>query len=191
MPTSKDDQKDKLLALVREAVEQDKALREKYQIGDKFRFIRERLQALLLRVEESFISHQNESKQAMIEVLPDEVCVYVYLYNAQGILFPSWQKMLHPSVFYEYSVNRPIYSEKPQVESFIRSKSNKMQHGYVVFAVKKDEIIQEGADIGKDTIGNKLIKVKEGALRANKFLSFTHNNIEYVINAEGELVKKE
>ena len=50
-----DDQKDqeqKVLELVREAVKYDEELRAQYQIGDKFRFVRDRLQDLLTQLEQ-------------------------------------------------------------------------------------------------------------------------------------------
>src|SRR3990167_9684781 len=103
--------------------------------------------------------------------------VYVYLFNAHGLNFSSWQKMLSPSVFYEYSVNRPIYGEKAHVEAVIRNKTNKAQHGYLTIAVKKELISSESS---KDALGNPLIKVKEGGLKIERLICFFHHNHEYV-----------
>ena len=60
MPVNKED-KEKLLKLVKDAIKQDESLREQFQIGDKFRFIRDRLHALLTRVEENFVTAEEES----------------------------------------------------------------------------------------------------------------------------------
>ncbi|TAK74116.1 MAG: hypothetical protein EPO11_07410, partial [Gammaproteobacteria bacterium] len=147
------------------------------------------LHALLTLVEENFAVHYQESKAVTLQPTEDELLVYVYLYNAKGLTFPTWQKMVHPSVFYEYSVNRPIYRDKAHVESFIRSKANKAQHGYLTLIINKAEVIKDEAAL-QDTVGNPLIKVKDGSLRKEKFISFTHNGAEYVIDAEGELMKK-
>lgn len=192
MPMNKE-QRDKILQLVQDAVNQDKALREKYSIGDKFRFIRDRLSALLKSVEESIAQFEQETVKKIAELAEDEVLVYVYLFNAQGQVVASWRKMVSPGVMYEYSVNRPIYMDRAHVEAIIRSKQNKAQHGYITIAIKKQDILPPvpGSEPAKDFIGNPVYKVKEGALRFEKLRSFTHQEHDYVINPEGELVRKE
>jgi intracellular multiplication protein IcmQ len=186
------EQREKLLKVVSDAVRQDKELREKYQIGDKFRFIRDRLIALLSQVEESLSSLQKKAEKKSDELLADEMLIYVYLFNTQGLIFQTWQKMLNPSVFYEYSVNRPIYTEKAFVDSFIRSKASLVQHGYLTIAIKKQDIIKDATTEGvKDAIGNPIVKVKEGSLHVEKLVSFTHNGHEYVLNEVGAIVKKQ
>lgn len=184
------EQKEKLLQVMRDAVQQEKALRDKYQIGEKFRFLRDRLNALLSSVEESLSTIHKEVEKKSDVILEDETLVYVYLFNAQGLVFTTWQKMLNPSVFYEYSVNRPIYTDKSFVEAFIRTKPKKVQHGYLTIAVKKEFILSDPGSQPTDAIGNPLIKVKEGALQFNKMISFTQNEHEYVVNEDGEIVRK-
>lgn len=185
------DQKDKLLQIMRAALLQDQELREKHQMGEKFRFIRDRLNALAAQVEEHLTTLHQDKHPTADSILPDEVLVYVYLYNAQGVVMQTWQKMLTPAVFYEYSVNRPIYMEKAHVDAFIRRRSNPIQHGYLTIAVKKDHILTlPEAEQTKDALENPLFKVKEGTLHFERLISFTHADVDYVVNAEGELVKK-
>ena len=186
-----EEQREKLLKLMRAALQHDNELRDKYQVGEKFRFIRDRLQALQARVEESLIALQKQAEQAPEQMAEDEILVYVHLFNAQGLALQSWQKMLNPSVFYEYSVNRPIYAGQVAVEAFIRLKPNKFQHGYLIFAVKKVDILPAGDDQLKDNLGNLIIKVREGSLRVNRLISFMHNDNEYTLSANGELTKKD
>ena len=186
------DENEKLLKLIRDAIAHDKELREKYQIGEKFRFISDRLNALLARVEESVHALKKEDELQTDSMSEDEVVVYVYLYNAQGLVLQTWQKMLTPSVFYEYSVNRPIYAEKSFIEAIIRAKTNKNQHGYIAVIIpKKDLLIPAGeTELPKDSLGNPIVKVREGSLRFDKMISFSHNGLEYkVIN--NQLIKKE
>lgn len=183
MPTN--NQKEKLLDLMRELLLRDDALRQQFQMGEKFRFIRDRLAALAKTVEESVrtISVADQTQGAVLA--EDEVLVYIHLYNAQGLIFQTWQKMLNPAVFYEYSVNRPAYANKAHIDQFIRSKSNKAQHGYLTIAVKKTAVIS--MDLVKDALDQPLIKVKEGALRFDRLLSFTHNENDYQVSSEGEI----
>jgi hypothetical protein len=185
------EKKEKLLQLVRDAVDQDKTLREKFQVGDKFRFIRERLQALLGRVEESLSTIEAEAVEKNQTLSEDELLVYVYLYNAQGLVLQTWHKMLKPQVFYEYSVNRPIYQDKTHVEAFIRSKPNKVQHGFLTVIIKKADILIVNADTAKDALSNPLVKVRENSLKFEKLLHFTQGDLEYTVNETGELIKRQ
>lgn len=181
-----------LINIIRDAIKTDEALREKYQVENKFRFVRDRLHALLTNLETELQAHQSQTKTiAMRQAEADEVLVYVYLYNAQGTALQNWQSMLNPKFFYEYGFNRPIYSQKEHVDALVKSKSNKLQHAYLTVAVKKDHIISLDADTaGKDSLNNPLIKIKEGGLRFEKLICFTHNNIDYLLDPEQGLVKK-
>ncbi|OGT38574.1 MAG: hypothetical protein A3F11_04795 [Gammaproteobacteria bacterium RIFCSPHIGHO2_12_FULL_37_14] len=189
--TNDTDPQKKLLELVRTALKMDSDLREKYNIGNKFCFIRERLQNILTEVETKLTSLEQTHLQTTHEIMADDTLVYVHIYNAQGNVLKTWLKMLNPAVFYEYSVNRPIYSEKSHIEALIRSKPNKLQHGYLTIVVKTHDLIKiPELEISKDAIGNILIKVKEGCLHFDKLISLTHNEQDYQLNATGELVKK-
>lgn len=192
MPNENKEKKTKLLNLMQEALQHDQALREQLQMGDKFRFIRDRLSALMVRAEEHLKVNETEEEQVAAGAVQDEELVYVHLFNAQGMDLKTWQKMLSPSVFYEYSVNRPIYRDKSHIDAFIRSKPNKAQHGYLTVAVKKEKIITDvKGEPAKDPIGHPLIKVKEGSLEVKRLINFMHNEHEYVLNADGVMVKKE
>lgn len=186
MPNDDIDSKAKLLQLLRETVKQDNELREKFQIGTKFRFIHDRLQNLMAHVEESLSMLEKQEEEEKEAIAADESLVYVYLYNAQGLVLKTWQKFLNPAVFYEYSVNRPIYSEKSHIETFIRYKKNPAQHGYLTVVVKKVDILPSQEPM-KDALSNPIIKVKEGSLLASNLLAFTHNGQDYLLDAEGEL----
>lgn len=190
MSKATNEQKETLLKLVKSAIEQDQALRSQFQIGDKFRFIRDRLQALLLRVEEGLAEMQKEEKVFFSKLADDEVTIYIYLYNSHGMTLKTWLKMLNPTVYYEYSINRPIYMDKAHIEQFIRNKPNKLQHAYLEVAVKKASILPTRDELLQDPVGHPLIKVKEGALSADKLIAFVHNNIEYVLDEEEELIKR-
>lgn len=182
------DNLNKLIEVIRSALQRDRDLREKYKIGEKFRFIRDRIQALLSTIEET-VQVKQAAAQTKNEDTRDEVVVYVYLYNAQGDNLKSWEKMLNPKVFYEYSINRPIYTEKSHVEAFIRGRPNKNQHAYLAVSIKSHDIIKNAeAEASKDIFGNPLIKIKEGSLRFNKLISLTHCERTFHLNEVGELI---
>lgn len=180
----------KLHELLLETIKRDQELREKYKIGEKFRFIRDRLNSLKSQIDQNLAKMEEVKKEERREEPgPDETFVYVYLFNAQGLNLKSWQPMLSQRVFYEYSINRPIYAEKSQMEAYLRTKTNKNQNGFLTFIIKKADILPQ-VEPARDTINNPLIKVKEGSLKMENFLVLTTNNADYVLSAEGEIIKK-
>jgi len=180
-----------LLEIVHEATQRDSNLRAKHQVGDKFRFVREKLQGLVKHIEkETAEVNELEQKSKKEVVSKDEVVVYVYLYNAHGITLSSWQKFLSPSVFYEHSVNRPIYLERSAVEALIRARTHRAHHGYLAVAIKREDILSSGESGFKDAVGGTLIKIKEGSLHFERLFTFTHNGEDYTVNEKGGLEKK-
>ena len=98
--------------------------------------------------------------------------------------------MITPKIFYEHSVNRPIYLEKGQVEAIIRSKKTKVQHAFLTVSIKQVDIIQSVSGAAKDSLGQDTARIREGSLHFNKLISFTHNEHVYIINKNGELIKQ-
>ena len=189
MPLDSKELKEKLLQILNEVVSKDNELRQSLQIGDKFKFIRDRLQALKAKTEAAIetIKLADEGVKRIVE--EDEQLVYVYIFNAHGTDLQSWIKMLHPSVYYEYSVNRPIYFEKEHIEAVIRGKAKRVQHGYMSVAVKKTMILSTPENSQKDQAGYPLIKIKEGSLKPERFIRFTHNDVDYFLSESGRLEK--
>ena len=187
MPIDNPQELKKLLDLVREAVERDGALREKYTVGQKFRFVQDRLSTLMAELEKKLEVITLKEEKEKNRLSEDEMLVYVYLFNAQGLMLRSWENMLTPKVFYEYSVNRPIYVEKSYIESLVRSKTNKVQHAYLTVALKKVDL---KTDTAVDPLGNPMARVKEGSLHFQGLIQFTHNGNDYNVSPEGEILKK-
>lgn len=183
-----DQEKQHLLEIVREVVKHDNQLREKLGVGEKFRFIKDRLQALLEQVEKHVTLEETIAKQKVKGVGEDEVVVYVYLYNTQGIILKTWVNMLTPKLFYEYSINRPIYAEKKFIEDLIKNKTNRTQHAYLSVIVNKTAILPNENPI-LDAYQHPVLKVREGALVFEKLLLFTHNDVEYEFE-DGEFKRK-
>lgn len=182
----------KLIAIIQEAIQRDEQLRQAHQIGERFRFVRERLQTLLENIEkETLVKKKRVDNAQDFKLEEDEMLVYIHIFNAQGLNVRTWQAMLTPKALFDYSVNRPLYQEQSYIEDFIRSKSNKAQHAYLTIAMKKDRLLpnpEEGAV--KDPLGNPQVKIKEGSLRFDRLFSFTHNEQVYQVGADGVLIKK-
>lgn len=183
---------DTTLELVRASIKHDTELRKKYAIDNKFRFIQDRLYKLVEKLE----AHLPPAKAAAdSRFMPgdDECIIYVYLFNAHGIALKNWENMLSPKVFYEYSVNRPLYEKIEDIQALIRTKTNKALHGYLTVAVKSANILQPQSDavVPKDIIGNTLLRIKEGSLHFGRLICFTHNGHDYMVGENGSLVKKD
>lgn len=189
MPADSKELKEKLLQILESAVTKDNELRQSLQIGDKFKFIRDRLQALKTETEAIVDTIKLADDVSKKTVEDDEQLVYVYIFNAHGIELQSWIKMLHPSVYYEYSVNRPIYYEKDHIEGVIRIKPKRVQHGYMTVAVKKSLVLSTPENSQKDQSGNPLVKLKEGSLKPERLIMFTHNGVDYSLSESGKLEK--
>lgn len=185
----KSESREKLLNIIRDAIKQDNELRDQLKIGDKFRFIRDNLNAISTGLEADLTVLKDKTEQAEVKVSKDDINVYVYIFNTQGLDLQSWRKMVSPDVYYEYSVSRPIYSTKEHVEKLIDSKPTRTQHGYITVAVTKDMLLP--TDGVNDTLGNPVIKVKEGALKVDRVICFTHNSIDYTVGPKGEITKKD
>ncbi|HSW69337.1 MAG TPA: type IVB secretion system protein IcmQ [Gammaproteobacteria bacterium] len=181
---------EKLIQLIRDTIQYDNDLRIKYDVAQKFRFVRDRLQGLLTHLEEQAGVLKTQEPVEKQEDVKDKTLAYVYLYNAQGALLRSWLTLLTPRVFYEYSINRPIYHERSFIESLIRTKANKQQHAYLTVKINQNDIISLAESAPKDTVGNPLVKIREGSLRFENLVMFTHNGQDYILNAQGEFVKK-
>lgn len=190
MPTDIPKTIEELIALITDVLRQDANLRDELNIGNKFRFIRDRLTSLLSRLEEAQAQERLCDEKRCYLVQADEAIVYIYLFNAHGLNFSTWTNMVKPSVFYEYSVNRPIYLSKTHVENYIRSKKTKTQHAYITVAVKRADIFSDIEHL-KDALEQPLVKVRENSLDISRVITFTHNEIDYVLDKDGNLVKRE
>ena len=186
---SNHEKREHLLTIVRNIIKQDQDLRQKYQIGEKFRFIHDRLSGLLSQVEEGIKKIEEERAPKTQVLKEDEVKVYVYLFNAQGVNLKTWEKFIRPNVFYEHSVNRPIYPDQTSIETFLRAKADKNQHGYLVVIINKNDIIPIKEPL-KDSLGSPVIKVREGSLKIEKLLSFHVNSVDYKLSPAGTLEKQ-
>ena len=182
-----------LHTLIDDMIKYDQKLREQYQMGNKFIFVHDRLKMLSMYAEmHSSASPTHKEKKEGFKKEDSEVFVYVYLFNAHGLHLATWMRMLSPTLFYDHSINRPIYQDKTQVEGFIARKPNRAQHGYLTVVVNKNDILPGTSDAPlKDMYGYPLIKVKEGTLHFDKCTSFTHQGHDYQLTNKGEMILQE
>lgn len=183
--------REKLIALLKTAIEKDNEEREKNGIGEKFKFVRDKLSAQLQSADQSVSAMQQGDIEGLSEaVAEDETVVYVHLFNSQGIQLDAWKHMVKPDVMYEYTVNRPIYGEQMHIESFISGRPNREQHAYLAVAVKKDAVIKGGEE-KMDPVGKPLVRLKEGALKHNRIQAFVHQEKQYNVTDQSKIILKD
>lgn len=178
-----DDEKRKLRLLnyLKSLVAKDSALREKHNIGDRYKVIATRLRGLVQFVERNTDMEkalEQLSSQSKDELSDSQTLVYVYLFNANGRWLQRWAQMFSEKNLYEYGFNRPIYSSEKAVQSYINSRKFKDEHAYVAVVVNKDDVSEGQAHL-TDSLEQPLIKIKEAALLMDNISYFWHKEEKY------------
>lgn len=170
-------------------VNEEKELRKKFGIGDRYKAISSRLEALLRYVQQAVSIPQQEItlNRASPALVEGQQYVFVHLFNTKGKILSRWEMMLSPRNLFEYSVNRPIYEEQKQVEAYIRSRPNADEHAFLMMKVMQSDVLRVGDVKNSDSLGQPLLKLKEGALKEQELAYFFHNGERYIF-ARGHLV---
>lgn len=138
------------------------------------RTMKKRLEAVKEEAQQLTNTPGNASKIIEQTVLsPDQVKVYISLYQFQGNNLSIWQNML--KALPKYSINRPIYNNEENARKFIRSKPDIHRHAYVIVAIKKDSIMPINSQL-KDNFDSQLLTLKEDAIQTENILAFVHAN---------------
>lgn len=187
------DDKERKRELYREVetlVKKEKALRTELGIGERYRVISSRLEALLAYVHAAVSRPKQEaiSDRVAPTLTETQQYVFIHLFNNKGKILSRWEPMLSPRNLSEYSVNRPIYAEQNQIEAYIRSRPNDDEHAFLMMKIEKSDILH-GSDItnNRDPLGQVLLKLKEGSLQEQNLVYFFHKGGCYIFT-HGHLV---
>jgi len=187
------DDKQKKREIYREVeslVKEEKELRKKYGVGDRYKAISSRLDALFKYVQEAVsLPKQEETVERASPALSEgQQYVFVHLFNNKGKILSRWEAMLSPRQLMEYSVNRPIYAEQKQVEAYIRSRPNDDEHAFLMMKVEQSDVLHgDESTHNYDTLGQPLLKLKERALKEEGLVYFFHKGTCYILS-RGHLV---
>ena len=181
-----------VIETVRQAIRDDKARREKFNIDKQYSFIPEKLQNILKRLEDNL----DYSEEELISLPPwhrdiaeNERVIFIYLYNAKGKHQQVWEQLLSNKSLREYSFNRPIYQKRSDVERVLNHREDSPNHAFISVVVKKNHIIESTGAV--DSLGGQRIRLVEGSLDADNILEFVHNNKEYYRDNRCRLLLKE
>jgi hypothetical protein len=170
----------KVKELLQDAINTEKLLREKHEIGVRFHVLRSQLQANLEEFEKEIaLMQESEPSDAPQKqtIADDEMLVYVHLFNSFGSKLKSWENLLLGSSLQEHSVNRPIYTDITQVEEILRTRAPKEQHAYLEMLIKKTDLLAENKS--NDCYQHSLAKLREGSLKPEKIRRLHHKSIDY------------
>lgn len=187
------DDKEKARELYREVetlVNEEKALRKTFGIGDRYKAISSRLEALLKYVHQAVSLPQQETiiERASPTLSEGQQYVFVHLFNNKGKVLSRWEAMLSPRQLTEYSVNRPIYAEQKQVEAYIRSRPNDDEHAFLMMKIEKSDVLRSDESTDNfDPLGHPLLKLKEGTLKEQGLIYFFHKGGRYILS-RGHLI---
>ena len=183
----------KIIDIVRRAIDDDKARREKFKIGDQYGFIPEKLSSILKRLENNLDYSQEAaaiSRPAWYrELADDEQVIYIYLYNAQGKDKFVWERLLSSQSLSEYSFSRPIYLDRANIEKILRNRGDSPTHAFIAIIVKKKNII--ATQNSADPEGNQRIRLAEKSLSPDNIIEFFHGGQRYYRDQRGQLILKD
>lgn len=175
---------------VESLVNEEKELRKKFNIGDRYKAISSRLDALLQYVHQvvSLPKQEIATERASPALSEGQQYVFIHLFNNKGKVLSRWEAMLSPRQLAEYSVNRPIYAEQKQVEAYIRSRPHDDEHAFLMMKIEQSDVLQgDESTSNYDSLGHPLLKLKEGALKEQGLIYFFHKGTCYLLS-RGHLI---
>lgn len=187
------DEKEKkrnLYRVLESLVNKDKERRREFDVGDRYKAISSRLEALLQYVRQAVsLPTQEATLDRASPVLSEsQQYVFVHLFNTKGKILSRWEAMLSPRQLAEYSVNRPVYAEQKQVEAYIRSRPNDDEHAFLMMKIEQSDVLRGDESTNNyDLLGHPLLKLKEGALKEQGLIYFFHKGGRYIL-ARGHLM---
>lgn len=182
---------EKLRELLNEILTVEKELRESCEIGTRFNVIRTQLEILLDKFEKEVTAVSSVLKEIQKvdrKLKEDEILIYVYLFNSQGGVVKTWQRLLSQDALMEHSVNRPIYINKDEILKVLEYKTDKLQHSYLEVAIRKYDIVKPTSGPIKDQNGFDLLKIRQSSLKVENIYSFFHNGKVYPV-VDGEIIE--
>jgi intracellular multiplication protein IcmQ len=111
--------------------------------------------------------------------------IYVNMYQSTGSRLEIWERLIVGINM--SSFGRPIYAQEDQVKQLIASKENLANEGYVIVLVNNEDIIK--GQTTTDSLGNKMLYIKQGQIKSQNVLGFVHANSVYYQFQEKRLVR--
>lgn len=132
------------------------------------------------------LTGKNLLQQDMKVLSANQTRCFISLYQSQGHDLKLWALQLMS--IENHIVGRPIYRNEDDVQKVMRLKLSQTQEAYAVLAVENHKIIEQGKK-RVDRIGNELLTLPAGSVKAENVLEFVHLGRRYMLN-KGVLVLK-
>ena len=183
---------ERILHLLKDAVDMEIELRAKHNIADRFKVIQAQIRAIFDKAQKvQKLQKQVDDKSGSDKKIffVDHAMVFVYLFNVQGSVLRTWQSLLTARALSDHCVNRPIYSECSDIEKLLKILGEPTgSRGYLEIIVKKNDIIKNSDGTLVDKNGIQLLKLRQGAMLVENIQKFCHKNKCYQVNDDGVLV---
>jgi len=101
---------------------------------------------------------------------------FISLYQNKGHDLKQWALQL--ASIDKYMMGRPIYRNEADVQKVLRLKLSQAQEAYVVVAVDRNKMIDQGVK-RQDRMGNDLVTLPMGSVKAENILEFVHVGRRY------------
>lgn len=148
-------------------------------IGKKLRDVRDRFQNEMGLAE--FMDEGGESKKKDQNLAIENsklATVYISLYQAEGSNLQKWGAVVNSLI--AHTLSRPVYRNEADIQAMIRAKDYKMNDAYIAVKVKEEDIIKSTDEKPVvDRLGHELLLLREGALRLQNIIAFTHLSVKY------------
>ena len=156
--------------------------------GKKLRDLRDQFVAEIGMTSED-LNREAASEEVITgpEKQPNQIEVFISLYNMQGHDISQWEKLIN--TLGSSIVSRPILRSEQHVRELIRSRTNKKNEAYLIVYIDKSQIIKPKSGQGlQDPLGHELLNVKSGAILKENIARFVHLSGQYRYDT-GHLVR--
>lgn len=105
----------------------------------------------------------------------NQIEAFVSLYNVEGGNIQKWEKIL--SALEKQIVTRPVYATEQEMRALMRTKINRRNDAYASFLLDKTDVIPpKDGKAPLDRLGNKLLMLKDTALKLGNITRFYHES---------------
>jgi len=113
--------------------------------------------------------------------------IFIALYSLDGSNLQTWERIVVN--LRKQMISRPIYSNENDIKSWIKTKDNKINEGYLSIYVSQTDLLAIAEDKAPiDKLGKKLLVLKDNTINLDNIHHFVHESGTYRY-AHGRLVK--
>ena len=123
-----------------------------------------------------------------VSVAPDQVKLYILLFQNNGYDIKQWEMQLRS--IDTYLQGRPVYEQEADVEKVVRQKKSQGNDGYIVVVAPRLAVHSDPFAMPRtDRYGNTLLTLKPGKIGVQHIIEFVHQDQRYRF-VDGKLLSR-